>query len=585
MPDLPVWTIRPNWKDGITERLDWLTDILASTTGAEQRRMVRLSPRRSFEMTFNPVGRDRTLLDLYMHRMGTEEWLIPLWHDKAKLDTAANSGAVSVSVDTRWREFREGDFAILYKDAWTYEVVEIFVVADGALTFTSALNNNWKKGSAIYPLRQARIQADNQSVKALTGTVGEAQVLFNLSLANDFTGSFAGMVTYQGRPVITIPPNRSESLDLAFARNLYLRDSQMGLVYQRDDAERPFTTQAHNWMAEGREARWKLRQMLYALGGRQKSIWMPTFNDDVILSRAATMGNNYIDIQAIGWTYTGGVSSGREFIRIGGEIVRVIGVGSPLAAGEERLMLSAPLGSGKPLGASGSFLDTARQDNDTIEITHHVDADGVMEVTSAFRTFKDSRSTPSPIYLPIPTAEESIIPCGTPGDEVNPCNPVFPGWYLRLWVMCDTGPLRDPNAMPYNLVSWQPYKPHPNRGKTLGGWANSNGYPYGSIKEYGTEEFPDPIQPELRGQTLVDWQGGPKGWLMTIYDPVPAEIGAVHIKLMMQYGAFTFGYDGDTLWWMYQWWNTLPSPKHNLGWIGSLWPVRYEWDIPRDDLA
>lgn len=52
---LPVWTISPDWSDGITETLEWLTGLLASPIGAEQRFGLRLTPRRSFEMTFKPV--------------------------------------------------------------------------------------------------------------------------------------------------------------------------------------------------------------------------------------------------------------------------------------------------------------------------------------------------------------------------------------------------------------------------------------------------------------------------------------------------------------------------------------------------
>jgi hypothetical protein len=48
----PVFLSRPNWKSGITERLEWQTDVMISETGAEQRRPVRTYPRRSIEASF-----------------------------------------------------------------------------------------------------------------------------------------------------------------------------------------------------------------------------------------------------------------------------------------------------------------------------------------------------------------------------------------------------------------------------------------------------------------------------------------------------------------------------------------------------
>jgi hypothetical protein len=47
----------PNWKNGITETLEWLSDVLRNSYGAEQVRALRLSPRRTFEVTFNPSTR------------------------------------------------------------------------------------------------------------------------------------------------------------------------------------------------------------------------------------------------------------------------------------------------------------------------------------------------------------------------------------------------------------------------------------------------------------------------------------------------------------------------------------------------
>lgn len=44
--NIPVWPIEPNWNEPVKETLEWLTDIMTSPTGAEQRRCLRKYPRK-----------------------------------------------------------------------------------------------------------------------------------------------------------------------------------------------------------------------------------------------------------------------------------------------------------------------------------------------------------------------------------------------------------------------------------------------------------------------------------------------------------------------------------------------------------
>ena len=57
--DLPVFAFEPNWRDGVTETLEWLTDVLQSKiSGYEQRRSVRITPRRFFEASEMLISTD-----------------------------------------------------------------------------------------------------------------------------------------------------------------------------------------------------------------------------------------------------------------------------------------------------------------------------------------------------------------------------------------------------------------------------------------------------------------------------------------------------------------------------------------------
>ena len=59
----PVWTFEPNWSGSVSEMLEWLTDVMASPDGSEQRRSLRSFPRRSMDVATAAEGDERQLLD------------------------------------------------------------------------------------------------------------------------------------------------------------------------------------------------------------------------------------------------------------------------------------------------------------------------------------------------------------------------------------------------------------------------------------------------------------------------------------------------------------------------------------------
>lgn len=430
--DLPVWTLRPNWREGMTERLDWLTDVLSSTSGAEQRRMTRLSPRRSFEITINPTHRERSYADLFLHRMGAQEIFFPLWHDVGKLNAEAEIGSYFVSFDNTYREFVTGGYAILYKDAFTWELVEITDQDDDGITTLNPLQSTWPNRATIYPVRPARL-TDDSNFSALTGRVGESQLLFTLSRENDYDDDAEFDFTYAGAPVLTTPPNRRDALDQSFQRLLASMDNDTGRQRVVDIAGRSFTTQIYNWMVNGREAHHKMRQLLYWLRGRQRMLWVPTFNDDVRLARTSNAASQLLDIEKIGYGYTGGAVAGRDRVFLKGatgyEIARVTATGAALAADEERLVLATGLTQQMTAGTYGSFVDAARLDQDSVEITHHTDSDGACEVSCAFRSFSNTRDPSGVIAHPVPEGIPNGFPCGSEIYTVTfdlPMNPMPP---------------------------------------------------------------------------------------------------------------------------------------------------------------
>ena len=417
-PEYPVWSIRPNWREGVLERLEWLTDVLASTTGVEQRRALRLSPRRYIEITVNPTNNERSFLDLILHKLGSDKWLFPLWFDQAKLSADATNGDLRVEFDNTYREHLTGGLALLFKDAFTWEVISIGDQDDDGLDLDVALDVDWPAGTKVYPLRLTQLTPET-SLDALTSTVGESVLLFQVIEPNDFTATMPDDLSFEGMPVLITPPNRSETITTEHTRLSADRDNSTGIPYRVDLAQRAFQVQGHSWQVRGRQAQSEFRSFLYWLRGRQRAMWLPSFNQDFVTSRASLLASVSLDIEKIGITYAGGVIPGRDAILVDGTPARITDLGAPQSAGEERLRIGAGLTAAVAAGLPGSFMSAARMNQDTVELLHHADSDGMMECSATFKTFNNSRDASGTIYNPIPDAVANSDPCGDVGSPVE----------------------------------------------------------------------------------------------------------------------------------------------------------------------
>lgn len=438
--ELPVWPFMPNWRGGIIERLTWATGVLGSDSGAEQAFSSRLSPRREFEATFNPVDDVRTFFDLFISELGGQEMMIPLWHDVHKTTAVAASAATRIDCHTEYGEFVAGGMAILVgADPWSHEVVEIEAVDGTGLDIVDGLSAEWLAGSVILPLRRSRLDLQ-PSMSGITSKVADSTLLFALNQANDLPdlGAWSGM-TLDGYPVLERETNWIEPVEMGFSRIMETEDNGTGIPFMRDLAERAFRTKKHIWHLRGRQDNWEFRQFLYRMGGRRVPIWIPTGNRDMVVAANAAAGANNVQVRRVGLSYVGGPQPGRDrFLArtADGSQARTIGsMGVPSLPTYERINVTANLTYALPAGTVLSFLEIMRAEGDSIELLHHTDVEGMTECTINFRSFSNTRNPAGSNFLPLPTGVKQVTGCGEPAEGENPCiPPAFDGWYIQIRV-------------------------------------------------------------------------------------------------------------------------------------------------------
>lgn len=415
--DLPVFPFKVNWKNGISERLEWKTDILGDLVGNEQRRGLRLHPRREFEVTLTLWDGERSFLDLWLHRMVGSEFLFPIWHDSVRAAQAAPQGQKTIWVDTEGLEFRIGSYGLLRGlTAMQFERFQIAEVHADRIVTVDDLEADWPKGTRVEPLVRGQMSDQTRSTLA-SSRAGETQAAFETTRAQEWDEGVDPFDQYLDLPVLTTQPNRSDQLDVQHIWSFYDSDSQTGRRYRKSEEGRAKVSQKHSWFLHGRLAKAGFRSFLYRMKGALGAVWLPTFNDDMTMAQDAGVGATTLYINEIGFAYTGGPTSGREYIAIQtttGWLYRHI-VGTAAAPdGQERLVLNVgfPLGLQRKNVRRICWMDTARLENDRIEFDHINAADGLSKVSSIFKTFRNDRVAPTKLAEPIPIGNKNALPCG-----------------------------------------------------------------------------------------------------------------------------------------------------------------------------
>lgn len=415
--ELPVWGVRPNWADPVLETLEWQCDVLPSGSGAEQRFGFRLAPRRLIEARYNPFDNERTFTDLAMHRLGRNEWMMPLFFDSAKLTGSAAAGASRLDFTTAFHEFAAGGMAYLVgPDCFSGEAVRIAAVDEDGIDLEIPLDAAWPSGSTIHPMRRGRFESP--SGQLVTSRISELRVRFEIIQGNDLSSDGDWETLSGDIPVLTAKSEWSSALDIDLSWLSSEFDSSSGLKYVTDDAGRAFRQQRHAFILYGAEEQFEFRQMLYRLRGRQQPVWLPTGGDDFTVVADAAAGAETADVQNVGLTYVGGPTDGRDHVRLpDGQIVQLSG-SSLISAAVERLSFDAPTTAALAAGDRFEFVETSRLAADSIEIEHLGDTDGVARATLAFVGFTNRR-TATEASQDIPVAEMSDWPCNgtTPPDN------------------------------------------------------------------------------------------------------------------------------------------------------------------------
>lgn len=397
---MQVFTVLPNWADGLLERIEYLTDILGGERASEQRRALRTNHRRSIEASFLRKGVTRARLANFFAGVGSKPFLMPLWHEQHRLQYPLGpaSPLLVFPEDTlAQREFRAGDTAIVFdKDPNVFDVVVLqgIDLANDTVSIGAGLTRTWDDGARIIPLRKARLM-DAPSMDNRTDSIATMQLRFELlDGATPFDESWGHCA-----PLFTLEPNWRDSVVSGYERLTFQLDNSIAAPSVVDPSDQTQVTMRAGFVLRGRERVTYLRKFIAAARGRARRFYMPTHTNDVHPLGDISAGQTYFDIEpAALWESTQTRQFSRRvlgFFFVDGSAplyrtvlsVEPVGLsGPPYAMSAERLLLDQAMPAVLMRNVARiSWMQAVRFDQDAFEINHMVDSSAVVRTTLVFK--------------------------------------------------------------------------------------------------------------------------------------------------------------------------------------------------------
>lgn len=368
--EVTPWLYRP---DGVVlERLEWLTDVIVSYDGSEQRARLRGAPRRSFEFDTLLSGRDRRTAENLLRGWQGRAYAVPVWMDVQALPGPVSISSSVIPIDTAMRDFHVGGLLGIATDPQTYEIALIDAIDGGGVTLSAPLSAAWPEGAEVFPMRSARMP-NELTLSRFDGGASYGKLRFECVDLNDWPAATGG-TTYRGFAVLETPPNWTEDIGQTYSRKIASFDPGVGGAFFDDESGGGIALQTHRWLLDGRAAIDGFRRWLYARQGRLSAFWLPTFAQDFIPVAAIGATGSTIDVEHAGYTAAVAQDVGRRDIRIdaasGVAYYRRITGAVEVSPTVERLTIDAPLGVTitPDQVRSISYCDLVRLDADAAEI-------------------------------------------------------------------------------------------------------------------------------------------------------------------------------------------------------------------------
>lgn len=280
---IAIWPIKP--ESGFEESMEFLSDVMTSMSGKEQRLSLRSKPREGYLFDYRLSDDSRQRAQVFLQGWQSNLWALPMFQSGGRLTAPVAIGATSMTVDTTTnRDYRVGGQAVLYVDEQIQEVVTITAITSTTIEFlnTPVLREHTVH-TEVFPARLCYIK------KAVAGkryAVNVEDFRIEWQVWDNDTGALSpdasAFPSYNSKVLFECNLMGSNAMRLTHNANVRFVDNGTGKIkaYSRwAGTHKRSSTQG--FFLRSRQEIIEAKQLLMELQGKQKSFYLPSFIGDM----------------------------------------------------------------------------------------------------------------------------------------------------------------------------------------------------------------------------------------------------------------------------------------------------------------
>lgn len=281
--DLLAFYIEPNWQSDYNVTLEFLTDIVTSRYGREQRRALRQTPRKTLEFDTLQAGDNGRTFNRTMRAWQGKRFMIA---DHTKYFVAAlpaNSASLTVDPIPDW--VRPGVYMFLKEqDSDDVETRVVLAASGTTVSFGNTSSREWSEQTFFYRGQRGRTQAEMETTWP-TNDASTLQLTFSVEPGSEsWLDPGLPVQTHRDIEVFTMSPNWRTDLTATLQTNVEMLDFNYGTISYYEP--QPFRRELWkgNFAGPSVQTIDAVTKFFSRMFGRRGSFYAPTWRDDIPLA-------------------------------------------------------------------------------------------------------------------------------------------------------------------------------------------------------------------------------------------------------------------------------------------------------------